>query len=109
MMSDLSMPLVALRVQLGSAVDVIVQTARLASGARKVTHITEVVGFSQETASYLITDLFRREYERGPNGDLVDRLVPTGRLPEAHARIREHGVELPEAMLHASRAVGSPS
>jgi pilus assembly protein CpaF len=106
MMSDLSMPLVALRVQLGSAVDVIVQTSRLASGARKVTHITEVVGFSQETNSYVISDLFRREYERSADGSMQDRLLPTGILPEAHARIREHGLELPEAMLEASKRQG---
>lgn len=102
MMSDLSMPLVALRLQLGSAVDVIVQTARLADGARKVTHITEVVGFSQEAGSYLVNDLFRREYERDAHGNLRDQLLPTGILPETHARIREHGLELPEAMLQAS-------
>jgi pilus assembly protein CpaF len=108
MMSDLSMPLVALRLQLGSAVDVIVQTSRLAGGARKVTHITEVVGFSQETGSYQVNDLFRREYERDADGTLRDRLLPTGILPETQGRIREHGFELPEAMLAASRA-GSQS
>jgi pilus assembly protein CpaF len=104
MMSDLSMPLVALRLQLGSAVDVIVQTSRLASGARKVTHITEVIGFSQETGGYLVNDLFRREYERAADGTLCDRLVPTGILPESRDRIREHGFELPEVMLEASHA-----
>jgi pilus assembly protein CpaF len=108
MMSDLSMPLVALRLQLGSAVDVIVQTSRLASGARKVTHITEVVRFCQETGSYLVNDLFRREYERDADGGLRDRLVPTGNLPEAYGRIREHGLELPEAMLQARNRATDP-
>jgi pilus assembly protein CpaF len=106
MMSDLSMPLVALRLQLGSAVDVIVQTSRLASGARKVTHVTEVVGFSQDDNNYIVNDLFRREYERAPDGTMIDRLMPTGMLPEAHARIREHGLELPEPMLEASKRQG---
>jgi pilus assembly protein CpaF len=108
MMSDLSMPLVALRLQLGSAVDVIVQTSRLASGARKVTHITEVVGFSQETNNYLVNDLFRREYARDAAGNLCDQLVPTGILPEAYQRIREHGLELPAAMLEASKLRSEP-
>lgn len=104
MMSDLSMPLVALRLQLGSAVDLIVQTSRMAGGARKVTHISEVNGFSQETGSYVVNDLFRREYERDGDGILRDQLVATGVLPAMHARIREHGLELPEAMLEASKA-----
>jgi len=106
MMSDLAMPLAALRAQLASAVDVIVQTARLQSGARKVTHITEVQGFSQETGSYLVTDLFRREYERDAAGELQDQLVPTGCLPQAHDRIREHGLELPQSMLDESARRG---
>jgi pilus assembly protein CpaF len=109
MMSDLAMPLVALRVQLASAVDVIVQTARLQSGARKVTHITEVQSFSHETGSYLVSDLFRREYTRDAGGELRDQLLPTGNLPEAHARIREHGLELPAEMLEASQRRGSQS
>jgi pilus assembly protein CpaF len=109
MMSDLAMPLAALRAQLASAVDVIVQTARLQSGARKVTHITEVQSFSQETGGYLVSDLFRREYARGSDGELRDQLLPTGDLPQAHARIREHGLELPASMLEASQRGGRPS
>jgi hypothetical protein len=76
----------------------------MAGGARKVTHITEVCGFSQETGNYLVTDLFRREYQRDAQGNVCDQLLPTGALPEAHARIREHGLELPEIMLEASKA-----
>jgi len=107
MMSDLSMPLVALRMQLGSAVDVIVQTSRLASGARKVTHISEVAGFSQETNAYVVRDLFRREYERDAHGVMRDRLLPTGILPESHGRIREHGYELPDVVLETHRKQGA--
>lgn len=109
MMSDLAMPLVALRAQLGSAVDVIVQMSRLASGARKVTHVSEVLGFSQETQSYVVNDLFRREYEpdREVAGAMRDRLLPTGILPASYDRIREHGLELPAAMLEASKRRGA--
>jgi pilus assembly protein CpaF len=107
MMSDLPMPLFALRLQLASAVDLIVQTSRMASGARKVTHITEVRAFSQETGAYLMRDLFRREYQRDAAGVMQDQLLPTGNLPEAHSRIREHGFELPEAMLEASKQQGA--
>jgi pilus assembly protein CpaF len=58
MMSDLSLPLGAVRAQIGSGIDVIVQVARQADGARKLTHITEVVGYDPQHNSYLTRDLF---------------------------------------------------
>ena len=48
MMSDIDMPLTALRFQLASAVNIICQVSRLQDGSRKITHITEVLGFDQE-------------------------------------------------------------
>jgi pilus assembly protein CpaF len=49
MMSDVSMPLSAIRMQIGSGIDVIVQVDRLPDGSRKITHITEVVHFDVDT------------------------------------------------------------
>ena len=49
MMSDVDMPLQALRIQLASAVNIIVQVSRLQDGSRKITHITEVLGMEEET------------------------------------------------------------
>jgi pilus assembly protein CpaF len=103
MMSDVQMPLAALRVQLASAVDVVVQTSRLASGARKVTHITEVVEFSPEQGRYVLADLYVRRSKAGPDGSHGDELVPTGALPSSRGRIHEHGLELPVTMLDAHR------
>jgi pilus assembly protein CpaF len=103
MMSDVPMPLAALRTQLASAVDIVVQTARLATGARKVTHITEVVEFSLEEGRYVLRDLFVRKFRSEADGSPLDELLPTGALPAAHGRIREHGLELPVTMLEAHR------
>ena len=47
LMSDVELPLSALRVQLASAINIIVQTSRLADGSRKVTHVSEVRGYDQ--------------------------------------------------------------
>ncbi len=103
MMSELQMPLLALRLQLVSALDIIVQTARQGDGSRKVTHISEVVGFSQAEAAYELEDLFVRKYHPQADGTITDELVATGHLPRAQARLREHGFELPEGMLSAAR------
>lgn len=86
LMGDVELPLTALRVQLASAVDVIVQTARLRDGARVVTHITEVLGV--EPQGYLLSDLFVREHGAGPQG----QLHPTGCLPRCLAGLRAMGL-----------------
>src|SRR5581483_5799856 len=84
MMSDLDMPLVALRIQLASAVNMIVQTSRLQDGSRKVTHITEVLGFDVQSEQYQIQDIFVRQYHGlGPKDDVRSEFVPTGVLPRA--------------------------
>jgi len=103
MMNELQMPLMALRMQLVSAVDLIVQMSRLPDGSRKVTHISEVVEFSQKDGAYVLDDLFLRTYHARPDGTMGDELTPTGILPRAHARIRDHGYELPEVMLESAR------
>ncbi len=49
MMSGFEMPIKAMRQQIASAVDLIIQANRLQGGPRRVTHITEVVGMEQDT------------------------------------------------------------
>ncbi|MFO0677791.1 MAG: CpaF family protein [Polyangiaceae bacterium] len=105
MMSDVDMPLSALRVQLASAVNVLVQTARLADGTRKITHVTEVLGFDVEKNQYRLQDIFVREHEGfGPQGEVKSRLVPTGVLPTVLPILREHGVDMPPSVLERAHA-----
>jgi pilus assembly protein CpaF len=99
MMSDVGMPLPAIRMQLGSGVDVIVQVARLVDGSRKITHITEVVGFDVDTGKYELRDLFVRAYEGEAGHGLRSALKPTGIVPSFLPRLHEHGVALPSVML----------
>jgi pilus assembly protein CpaF len=106
MMSDVDMPLTAMRIQLASAVNIIVQVSRLQDGSRKVTHVSEVTGFDQQTASYQIQDIFRRDYRGfGDAGDIVSDLTPTGILPRALPQLHEHGVDLPSSVYDAAERV----
>jgi pilus assembly protein CpaF len=104
MMSDVEIPLVALRLQIASGANVIVQVSRLQDGSRKITHITEVLGFDLETSKYLLQDLFVRRYG-GLNADglLQSELVPSGVLPQFMPQLHEHGVDLPAAMYQAAQ------
>ncbi|MBK8169943.1 MAG: CpaF family protein [Sandaracinaceae bacterium] len=104
LMSDVGLPLFALRAQISSAIDLIVQVSRLQDGSRCVTHITETVGYHPE-GGYQLRDLYVREYDgKDAKGKVLSRFVPTGNLPKATEILREHGYELPERMLKAIAA-----
>lgn len=102
LMSDVALPLHALRAQLASAVDVVVQVSRLPDGSRKVTHVAEVTGFSDREAAYTMNEIYVRRYFDQAGG-AMETLVPTGVLPESFDRLREHGFDLPESLLEAVR------
>ena len=104
MMSDVEMPLTAMRVQIASGINIVVQVSRLQDGSRKLTHVTEVLGFDVPTGSYLTQDIFLREYKGlGHGGEVLSDLVPTGVIPRCLPQLQEHGVDFPEAMYEAAR------
>jgi pilus assembly protein CpaF len=104
MMSDVDMPLTALRVQLASAVNIICQVARLQDGSRKITHVTEVLGFDPHKGEYLLQDIFVRQYHGfDQQGALLSDLVPSGILPRCLPQLHEHGVDLPACVYDANK------
>lgn len=91
LMSGIELPLHALRAQLASAVDILVQTARLRNGRRCVTQISEVVGLD-ESCRYLIEDLFTFR----PTGEQAAfSLVPMGISPRCIDVVDAYGLQLP--------------
>ena len=107
LMSSVELPLFALRAQIASAVNVIVQTARMRDGSRAVTHITEVTGVHPERG-YQLVDLYVRKVEgEDANGKVLSRLVPTGELPTCTEYLSIMGYRLPEEMFQARRRGGS--
>lgn len=106
MMSDLQMPLVALRIQLASAVNLIVQVSRYQDGSRKISHITEVLGFDPDRGEYHTRDIFlRRVHGQGPNGEVLSDFPPTGAIPQCIEQLHEHGVDLPPAVYAAAQSL----
>jgi pilus assembly protein CpaF len=102
MMSALEMPLAAMRMQIGSGVNLVIQVARLADGSRKVTHISEIVEFNADQQRYIVNDLFVREFTRLDDDTVTSELSPTGNLPSFSAQLTEHGFDVPEAMVEAA-------
>lgn len=95
MMSDVQMPLSAMKTQLGSAVNLIVQVSRLADGSRRVTHITECRGYHPDRG-YELVNIFERKYTgRNPDGTLVSELEITGEMPAATEHVHALGLDYP--------------
>jgi len=104
MMSDIDMPLTALRIQLASAVNIICQVSRLQDGSRKITHITEVLGFDPNKGEYILQDIFERQYHGfDDKGAILSDIVPSGVLPRCLPQLHEHGVDLPASVYEAAK------
>ena len=97
MMAGFEMPVKAMRSQISSAVDLIVQANRLQGGPRKVTHITEVVGMEQDTI--VMQDIFTYNQDGiDEEGRACGRFVCTGVRPKAMERLETAGVKLPASI-----------
>jgi pilus assembly protein CpaF len=82
LMSGLDLPQSAIREQIATAVNLVVQVARLSDGSRKVTNITEITGLEEEDHTVKLNPIF--EFVRtgtGPMGKVEGRFRATGYLP----------------------------
>jgi enamine deaminase RidA (YjgF/YER057c/UK114 family) len=93
LMTGYEMPLRAIREQIASAVDLIVHTARLKDGTRKIVNITEVYGIEDD--EILTQDIFAFEQTGVSEGRVEGSLQPTGIRPTFMDQFRKNGVELP--------------
>lgn len=97
LMAGVELPLPAIRSQIASALDIIVQQARLLDGSRRVVRITEVVGM--ESGTVTTQDLFVFEQTGlDENGRVVGSYHGTGIRPANSERLRAQGIELPGAL-----------
>jgi len=93
MMAGMDLPIRIVREQIASAVDLIIQTARLRDGSRKVTQVTEVVGMEGDTI--VMTDIFKfDETGMDENGRVLGELKPTGMRPLFINRLEMAGFKL---------------
>ena len=94
LMAGMDLPLRAIREQIASAVDVVVQLTRLRDGTRRVTHVTEVQGMEGETVT--LQDAFLFDYSAGVDaaGRFLGKPVPTGVRPRFTDRFDELGIRV---------------
>ena len=94
LMAGMDLPLRAIREQITSAVDLIVQIQRLRDGTRRVVAVTEVHGMEGQTVT--LQDIFLFDYSAGidANGKFLGRPVATGVRPRFAERFEELGIVL---------------
>ncbi len=94
--AGLDLPSWAIRQQIASGLDFIVQQEQLVDGSRKVTHVTEVEGL--EGNQVVLRDIFRYEIERtGGNQETAGKFVALG-APTSIDRFLKRGVPVDEAI-----------
>jgi pilus assembly protein CpaF len=93
LMAGVELPLRSIREQIASAVDLVVHTARLKDGSRKIVNITEVYGIEDDRI--LVQDIFAFEQTGVRDGRVEGVLKPTGIRPTFMGRFKAGGVELP--------------
>jgi pilus assembly protein CpaF len=107
-MANLNIPEKAIRQQISSAIDLIVQIARMSDGTRKVTSITEITGMEGDIIT--MQDIF--VFERlgiGDDGRVHGRFKATGIRPKCTDRLGASGVHLPTEMFEHIKMVGAPA
>jgi pilus assembly protein CpaF len=97
MMNGFELPLKAMRQQVASAVDLIIQVCRLQGGPRRITHVTEVLGMEQDTV--VMQDIFQYVQDGiDENGRARGHFVATGVRPTFMHKLEAAGVRLPASI-----------
>lgn len=96
MMAGQEIPLNAIKEQIASALDLIIQTARLRDGTRKVIRVSEVAGVD-DNGEVLIKDIFNYEiHGTDQDGFIKGKLNPTGYVPAFTEKLEWYGIKLDE-------------
>jgi pilus assembly protein CpaF len=104
-MANLNIPERAIRQQIASAINLIVQVTRQSDGTRRVTGITEITGMEGEVITMQDIFLFEKTGLR-PDGKVCGRFRATGIRPKCSDRLAQAGFRLPADMFEHTKVVG---
>ncbi|MBV1908679.1 MAG: Flp pilus assembly complex ATPase component TadA [Kangiellaceae bacterium] len=93
MMSGMDLPVLAIREQIASAVDIIIQQTRFSDGSRRITSIAELTGI--ESGTVQLAEIFRFT-RSGINreGKILGHFEATGLIPEFYEELSRNGIEV---------------
>ena len=94
LMAGMELPAKAIREQIGSAVNLIVQISRFGDGSRKIKNITEVVGMQGDVIT--LQEIFRFKDEGiGKNGKVTGQFQASGIIPSFIEKFEQRGIKIP--------------
>jgi pilus assembly protein CpaF len=104
-MGSLNIPENALRRQIASAIDVVVQVTRLSDGTRKVVSLAEITGMEGDVVSMQDIFVYRKRGIRD-NGEVLGEFMPTGIRPKFAEKLLVSGIQLPMSMFESAHLLG---
>ncbi len=104
-MANLSLPERAIRQQIASAVNFIVQVTRLSDGSRKISAISEITGMEGEVLTLQDIFVFERTGLRA-DGKVCGRFRATGIRPKAAEHFAQSGIDMSRTMFDHVQMVG---
>jgi pilus assembly protein CpaF len=96
-MGAVNLPERAMRQQITSAIQIVIQQTRLSDGTRKVTSVSEITGMEGDTITMQEIFVFEKA-GIGPEGKVIGRFRATGVRPKVCERLRASGIVLPGNM-----------
>ena len=113
MMGDTTIPIAALRRQIGGSVNIVVQAKRFHDGTRKISHISEVLGVD-DNGNYKTQDIYRFvQKAKMPDGKIVGAMEAVGVLPTFYGEIAVNGLVFPKEKFQkpggVATAAGAPA
>src|SRR3989475_11223115 len=96
-MANLNLPESAIRRQICSAIDLVVQVSRMSDGTRKLVSVAEITGMGAEIVTMQDIFIFRKRGIR-ESGEVLGEFVATGIRPKFSERLLVAGVQLPISM-----------
>ncbi|TMC49272.1 MAG: CpaF family protein [Chloroflexi bacterium] len=98
LMAGMDLPAKAIRQQVSSALDLIVQLSRMKDGSRKITSVTEIIGMEGDTITMQDIFVYKPKGADPVTGKIVGDFEPTGIRPQIISRLFDMGIPLPEKL-----------
>jgi pilus assembly protein CpaF len=98
LMAGMDLPLKAIRQQIASAINLIVQLNRLKDGSRKVTSVSEIIGMEGDTITMQEIFVFEAQGADPETGRIIGQFKATGIRPQIINRLFEMGIPLPDGL-----------
>lgn len=103
LMSGVELPMRAIREMIASAVDIIVHTARLSDGSRKIIQVSEIAGMIDETHVELKDVFVYKQSGVDDRGTALGTFQATGYIPTFTEEIRIKGIPLPDSIFQSAK------